>query len=302
MSLCVQELCHPLDFLWILAATPGYRHTTGLSVLSWFHLYLIWGVLVGLGAALDDNLSQSSSCTRVWLSFGTVVIVEIDELEEDVGWLLSCLESVIEVEGWELEEELDDKPGTTIGKKFSVLHCIRILSLMRCYPHPYSHWSIHRNARFHRKACRAIILLACFRRSNSLTYTVASSNVCTSPLAFMTVVGLNDFVKVSISAEFNSSLLITCIDAPESQQIIVPQVWDLMQVGTYSPKVRRILLCFSPSVQNTFLTSFRAASRALCSCHSVSSWDRSSNFGALGLLRSSFSPVDPPPQRKCAWL
>ena len=26
-----------------------------------------------------------------------------------------------------LEEELVDKPGTTIGTKFSVLHCIRIL-------------------------------------------------------------------------------------------------------------------------------------------------------------------------------
>ena len=32
-----------------------------------------------------------------------------------------------------------------------------------------------------------------------------------------------------------------------------------------------------------FLASFHAASRAPCSCHSVSSWDRSSNFGALGL-------------------
>ena len=34
---------------------------------------------------------------------------------------------------------------------------------------------------------------------------------------------------------------------------------------------------------NTFLASFHAASRAPCSCHSVSSWDRSSKFGALGL-------------------
>ena len=34
---------------------------------------------------------------------------------------------------------------------------------------------------------------------------------------------------------------------------------------------------------NTLLGSFHAASRARCSCHSVSSWDRSSNFGALGL-------------------
>ena len=53
-------------------------------------------------------------------------------------------------------------------------------------------------------------------KSNSLTYTIASSCVCTSPLAVMTIGGLHDFVKVSISASFKSFLLIICIDAPES--------------------------------------------------------------------------------------
>ena len=52
--------------------------------------------------------------------------------------------------------------------------------------------------------------------SNSLTDTVVSSCVCTSPLAIMTVVGLHDFVKVSISASLKSFLLIICIDALES--------------------------------------------------------------------------------------
>ena len=56
-----------------------------------------------------------------------------------------------------------------------------------------------------------------------------------------------------------------------------------MQAGTYFPKVRRMLLCFLSFNFNTLLASFHAASRAPCSCHSVSSWDRSSNFGALGL-------------------
>ena len=32
----------------------------------------------------------------------------------------------MDVEEGKLEEELVDKPGTTIGTKFSVLHCIRI--------------------------------------------------------------------------------------------------------------------------------------------------------------------------------
>ena len=38
----------------------------------------------------------------------------------------------MDVEEGKLEEELVDKPGTTVGKKFSVLHCIRIPFLMRC--------------------------------------------------------------------------------------------------------------------------------------------------------------------------
>ena len=33
---------------------------------------------------------------------------------------------VMDVEEGKLEEELVDKPGTTIGTKFSVLHCVRI--------------------------------------------------------------------------------------------------------------------------------------------------------------------------------
>ena len=60
------------------------------------------------------------------------MVGEGDELEEDVGWSISCLEGVMDVEEGLLEEELFHKPGTTIGTKFSVLHCIRILFWMRC--------------------------------------------------------------------------------------------------------------------------------------------------------------------------
>ena len=63
------------------------------------------------------------------LSLDTVEDVmggEVEELEEDVGRSISCLEGVMDVEEGKLEEELVDKPGTTIGTKFSVLHCIRI--------------------------------------------------------------------------------------------------------------------------------------------------------------------------------
>ena len=51
---------------------------------------------------------------------------EVDEHEEDLGRSISCLKGVMDVEESKLEEELVDKPGTTIGTKFSVLHCIRI--------------------------------------------------------------------------------------------------------------------------------------------------------------------------------
>ena len=49
--------------------------------------------------------------------------------EDDEEWL-SCLEGVFEVDE-DPEDELD-KPGTTIGTKFSVLHGILIPFLMRC--------------------------------------------------------------------------------------------------------------------------------------------------------------------------
>ena len=43
-------------------------------------------------------------------------------------------------------------------------------------------------------------------KSNCLTYTVASSLVCTSPLAIITIVGLLDVLMVSNSAELRSFL------------------------------------------------------------------------------------------------
>ena len=45
VRLCVQELCHPQDFRWILATIPVWRNNTGLPVLTHFsHVYLVLGV------------------------------------------------------------------------------------------------------------------------------------------------------------------------------------------------------------------------------------------------------------------
>ena len=102
-------------------------------------------------------------------------------------------------------------------------------------------------------------------------------------LAVMTVVGLHDFVKVSISASLRSFLLIMCIDAPESTTNSLSSGFNV-DAGRhlFSGDEKNAALSCSFNL-NTFLDSFHAASRAPCSCHYVSSCERSSNFGALGL-------------------
>ena len=62
------------------------------------------------------SLSIRSFRSRVLVS---LTVGDEDELEEDVEQCLSCLEGVIDVEEGKLEEELVDKPGDTIGTKFS---------------------------------------------------------------------------------------------------------------------------------------------------------------------------------------
>ena len=53
-------------------------------------------------------------------------------------------------------------------------------------------------------------------KSNSRTFSVASSVVCTSPLAVTTIIGFFDILTVSKSASFRSFLLTMCMLAPES--------------------------------------------------------------------------------------
>ena len=73
----------------------------------------------------EMSLSIRFSRSRVSLPLD-VTVGEEDELEEDVEQFLSCPERVLEVDRSEPDDELVEKPGTTIGTKFSVSHCIRI--------------------------------------------------------------------------------------------------------------------------------------------------------------------------------
>ena len=228
------------------------------------------------------SLLGASSLSRTWIS--PTVSEEGEDEEDEIEWL-SCFMDVREVDE-DAEEELV-KPGTTIGTKFSVLQIIRI-------PFPwdvvFDHWSIRRNTRFHRKTFQSTILLACFRIlpvkniPNSFTYTIASSCVCTSPLAVMTIAGPHDFVKVSISALLRSFLLIMCIDAPESTTNSRSSSLRFdANKHQFSEGEKNVALSRSIKLKNTIETASNAASRAPCSCHSVSSRDRSSKFGGLGL-------------------
>ena len=86
VSLCVQELYHPPKFLGILGASPECQNTTGRPVLSrGFCFYLVFGFSVGLvnGSPRSVRSTCEPDTGAGWLD--TVVVGEVDELEEDVG-------------------------------------------------------------------------------------------------------------------------------------------------------------------------------------------------------------------------
>ena len=100
----------------------------------------------------------------------------------------------------------------------------------------------------------------------------------------MIVIWLLDVIKISISEEFKSLLLIMCIDAPESKTNSLSSGLRVDGAGKhqFSEFEKNAALCFFFNFR-MLLSSSHAASRAHRSWLSVSSWDRSSNFGALGL-------------------
>ena len=129
-------------FLWSLAATRRFqslhdlsRQTTGRPVPSTTCLLVLSLVfLLGFGFLLawsisgrpdrsstvvdtvtgEKSLSVRSSRSRVLIS---LTVGDEDDLEEDVEQWLPCLESVLEVDESDPEDEFD-KPRTTTGRKF----------------------------------------------------------------------------------------------------------------------------------------------------------------------------------------
>ena len=86
---------------------------------------------------------------------------------------------------------------------------------------------------------------------------MASSCVCTSPLAVMTVVGLLDVVTGSNSAEFKSFLLLTCIDAPESTTNSLSSSLRFDGEGRhqFSEGEKNVVMCFSVILRYFWPTS-----------------------------------------------
>ena len=106
----------------------------------------------------------------------------------------------------------------------------------------------------------------------------------------MTIVGLHDFVKVSISASLKSFLLIMCIDAPESttNSRFSSIRFDAGKHLFSEDEKHSCSFSFSLNF-NTLLGSFHAASRAPCSCHSVSSWRPILKFWSVGTALMKFT-------------
>ena len=106
-----------------ISESDGLLRSIGVSFLLVFGFLLAWlsSGHPDLSSTVVDtctgemSLSIWSSRSRVWTS---LTVGEEDELVEDDEQWLSCLEGVPEVDE-DAEEELD-KPGNTIGTKFSV--------------------------------------------------------------------------------------------------------------------------------------------------------------------------------------
>ena len=137
----VQELHHPPNFFWILAATPGCQHTMGLLPSMVVFIFIWFWVLVGLEANRGSPRSFRSTWHRCWMGIYPTPIFPFSSLT--VSWY-SCswwsgrawgrcrMITLLSWRchwGWRMrtwKKNFDDKPGTTIGTKLSVLHCIGI--------------------------------------------------------------------------------------------------------------------------------------------------------------------------------
>ena len=279
----------------------GIQRVTPFHIMV-FCFCLVWNFFVGLGnggsprsvrstCELDRYCMESippRSLLKSHCRFDTIVVGEVDELEEDVGMITLLFLKVslmLKNENWRKHLLTSLEPRLERSSP-----CYIVFRNRFEWDVVFDRWSIDMNVRFHRKAFRGTTLLAVFSRtfivknmSNSLTCTIASSCVCTSPLAVLTVVGLHDSSK----CPFQLSQVLFCWSCAlmhgSPRQTLFPQVSTLMQAGTHFPETRRMLLFHVLSIWTHIFGQLPRCFAGHLALATLSSWDRSSNFGALGL-------------------
>ena len=280
------EFLQPLWDLRIQRVSSFYRSFLFISFWGFIgsgFIRFTWSII---NRSWEMSLLFPSFLSRIWIS---VTVGEEDQDEEDDEEWLSCLEGVFDVDE-DPEDELD-KPGTTIGMKFSVLQSIRIPFLMRCgclTIDPFVGMSVFIEKLSKRQYCRRVI--EDFHSQEYIQF-FDIHRCLFMRLHFST--GGHDYRR---STRFRQNIHFSITQVLFFDHVHwrsgVDNKFSFLKFQrwcTYFPKVRRMLL-FSCSFNfNTLLESFHAASRPPCSCHSVSSADRSTNFGAL-VLRSWGSP------------
>ena len=217
------EFHHPPNFPWILAAILGSENSTGFprSIVVSFLLGL-WVLFAWVSSGCPDPSSTEvdtgtrevsllirSSRSRVWIS---PTVDEEDEDEEDEEERLSCIEGRSRGRTWQAWNNkrnevlrVAEYPNPVFNEMWflTIAPFIRIPVFIAKLPERQYCWRVFED--FHSQEFIQFFDIHC-----------SSPCVWPSPLAVMTIGGLHDFVKVSISASFNSFLLIMCIDALES--------------------------------------------------------------------------------------
>ena len=150
------------------------------------------------------------------------------------------------------EDELD-KPGTTMRTQFSVLHGILIPFSMKC-----GFWPLIHSQEFpvsSRKLCKRWDCWRVLEDFHSQEYVQFFDMHRCLFMRLHFSIGGYDYrrttrLRRSIHFSFTQVLFADHVQLTHRsrQQILVPQLKELMQAGTYFPKVRRMLFFLAPLI------------------------------------------------------
>ena len=181
-SLCVQELCHAQDSLWILAAFPVFRNGTGLPVLARGpHFYLVFGFFWLADALLGSRRTRVSPFlpfhTFTWHNCGMVIyparVSPFLSIHTFAWHSWRCHGwwgrrawgrlGMINFLPWSCHgcwrRQARGRTCSTIGTKLSGLHSLYPNTVFK-WDVVFDRWSTRMSIHIHRKAFLAIRLLA----------------------------------------------------------------------------------------------------------------------------------------------